>query len=181
MLSQPLFTPPVPMIHRVTQSLDIGRNITAFYFLTIVLSTIVAVGMKFVPTCRQRNLSSTTALLSTLGSYPSTTNKIWWDYYLFFWTVFGLAPCCSGPASPFTLSPPVVCCAEKAWLSVGGQGRPPPSRVALETGPVALTVNHGRASRGLEAGGVVGVTTTGQSKKMKTMISLILPQCWEIC
>ena len=32
------------------------------YFLTIVLSTIVAVGMKFVPTCRQRNLSSTTAL-----------------------------------------------------------------------------------------------------------------------
>ena len=33
------------------------------YFLTIVLSTIVAVGIKFDPTCRQRNLSSTTALL----------------------------------------------------------------------------------------------------------------------
>ena len=32
------------------------------YFLTTVLSTIVAVGMKFDPTCRQRNLSSTTAL-----------------------------------------------------------------------------------------------------------------------
>ena len=33
------------------------------YFLTIVLLTIVAVGMKFDPTCRQRNLSSTTALI----------------------------------------------------------------------------------------------------------------------
>ena len=33
------------------------------YFLTIVLSTNVAVGMKFDPTCRQRNLSSTTALV----------------------------------------------------------------------------------------------------------------------
>ena len=32
------------------------------YFLTIVLSTIVAVVMKFDPTCRERNLSSTTAL-----------------------------------------------------------------------------------------------------------------------
>ena len=32
------------------------------YFLTIVLSTIVAVGMKFDLTCQQRNLSSTTAL-----------------------------------------------------------------------------------------------------------------------
>ena len=33
------------------------------YFLTIVLSRIVAVGMKFDPTCRQRNLFSMTALL----------------------------------------------------------------------------------------------------------------------
>ena len=32
------------------------------YFLTIVLSTIVAVGIKFDPTCRQRNLSSITAI-----------------------------------------------------------------------------------------------------------------------
>ena len=32
------------------------------YFLAIVLSTIVAVGMKFDLTCRQRNLSSTPAL-----------------------------------------------------------------------------------------------------------------------
>ena len=36
------------------------------YFLTIVLSTVVAVGMKFDPTCRQRNLSSTTALIFTI-------------------------------------------------------------------------------------------------------------------
>ena len=36
------------------------------YFLTIVLSTIVAVGMTFAPTCRQRNLSSTTALVCTI-------------------------------------------------------------------------------------------------------------------
>ena len=35
------------------------------YFLTIVLSTIVAVGMKFDLTCRQRNLSSMTALRVT--------------------------------------------------------------------------------------------------------------------
>ena len=34
------------------------------YFLTIVLSTIVDVGMEFDPTCRQRNLSSTTALVA---------------------------------------------------------------------------------------------------------------------
>ena len=32
------------------------------YFLTIVLSTIVVVRIKFYPTCQQRNLSSTTAL-----------------------------------------------------------------------------------------------------------------------
>ena len=32
------------------------------YFLTIVLLTIVAIGMKFDPTCQQRNLSSMTAL-----------------------------------------------------------------------------------------------------------------------
>ena len=50
------------------------------YFLTIILSTIVAVGMKFDPTCRQRNLSSTTALQGTggfevlsKGQWPCTT------------------------------------------------------------------------------------------------------------
>ena len=42
--------------------LDFGRNVTAFIFLTIVLSTIVAVGMNFDPTCRQRNLSWMMAL-----------------------------------------------------------------------------------------------------------------------
>ena len=36
------------------------------HFLTIVLSTIVAVGMKFDPTFRQRNLSSTTALIACM-------------------------------------------------------------------------------------------------------------------
>ena len=51
------------------QSDDPSRNLKfafwsehhCFYFLTVVLSTIVTVGMKFDPTCRQRNLSSTTA------------------------------------------------------------------------------------------------------------------------
>ena len=68
-LSPPLFTQPVPMIRRVTQSLDFGQNVTAFDFLTIVLSTVVAVEMKFDPTCRQRNLSSTTALIFSF-SFP---------------------------------------------------------------------------------------------------------------
>ena len=62
-LSPPLFTWPVPMIHRVIRSLDFGRNITAFisWPLFCPQSTIVAIRMKFYPTCRQRNLSSTTA------------------------------------------------------------------------------------------------------------------------
>ena len=63
-LSPPLFTRPVWMIHRVTRSLDFWLEHHCIYFLTIVLSTIVAVGMKFDSTCRQRNLSSTTALVS---------------------------------------------------------------------------------------------------------------------
>ena len=35
MLSLPLFTRVVPMIHRVTWSLDFGRNITAFIFWSL--------------------------------------------------------------------------------------------------------------------------------------------------
>ena len=46
------------------------------YFLTIVLSTIVAVGMKFDPTCRQRNLSSMTALHFALSSTSSSATSI---------------------------------------------------------------------------------------------------------
>ena len=47
------------------------------YFLTIVLSTNVAVGMKFDPTCRQRNLSSTTALdLTQFGSLQGLQKKL---------------------------------------------------------------------------------------------------------
>ena len=42
------------------------------YFLTIVLSSIVAVGMKFNPTCRQRNLSSMTALQRSKIIIPKT-------------------------------------------------------------------------------------------------------------
>ena len=65
MLSQPLFTRPVPMIHRVNRSLDFGWNITMFISWSLFCRN-VAVGMKFDPTCRQRNLSSTTALHVTL-------------------------------------------------------------------------------------------------------------------
>ena len=46
------------------------------YFLTIVLSTIVAVGMKFDPTCRQRNLSSTTALVVIMIFFSSHNELI---------------------------------------------------------------------------------------------------------
>ena len=46
------------------------------YFLTIVLSTIVIVGMKFDPTCRQRNLSSTMALMFSLFTVTS-------DFFIF--------------------------------------------------------------------------------------------------
>ena len=55
MLSQPLFTLPVLMIHRVTWCLDFGR--TSPHLFPELLP--------FDSTCRQRNLSSTTALLST--------------------------------------------------------------------------------------------------------------------
>ena len=60
-LSLPLFTPPVPMIHRV--KFGSWSEHHCIYFLTIVLLTIVDIVMKFDPTCRQRNLSSTTALV----------------------------------------------------------------------------------------------------------------------
>ena len=46
------------------------------YFLTIVLLTIVAIGMKFDPTCRQRNLSSTTALLITADHFLWLTERV---------------------------------------------------------------------------------------------------------
>ena len=71
-LSPPLFTWPIPMIHRVTWSLDFGRTHHCIYFLTVVLSKIVDVGMKFDPTCRQRNLSSTTALVVTFSALTLT-------------------------------------------------------------------------------------------------------------
>ena len=62
-----------PAIVYPTSPDDLSRNSKfgfwsghhCIYFLTTVLSTIVAVGMKFDLTCRQRNLSSTTALLAT--------------------------------------------------------------------------------------------------------------------
>ena len=63
-LSPPMCTRAVLMIHRVTWSLDFGRNITVLHlFPDHCLSTIVAVGMKYDPTCQQRYLSSTTALI----------------------------------------------------------------------------------------------------------------------
>ena len=48
------------------------------YSLTIVLLTNVAVGMRFDPTCRQRNLSSTTALIvlnAPLREHGPTMNR----------------------------------------------------------------------------------------------------------
>ena len=51
------------------------------YFLTIVLSTIVAVGMNFDPTCRQRNLSLTTALVNSAGSTGKGT-RLWVSQWL---------------------------------------------------------------------------------------------------
>ena len=67
-LSPPLFTRPVPMIH---WKFGFWSELHCIYFLTIVLSTIVAVRMKFDLTCRQRNLSSTTSLV------PATTGRKW--------------------------------------------------------------------------------------------------------
>ena len=59
--AQPAVYPASPEDPLRNSKLDFGRNIKCrIYFVTIVLSTIVAVGMNFVPTCQQRNLSSTT-------------------------------------------------------------------------------------------------------------------------
>ena len=49
------------------------------YFLTIVLSTIVAVGMKFDPTCRQKILSSTTELEIATVKYQQIHVTIYWQ------------------------------------------------------------------------------------------------------
>ena len=57
--------PASPDDHRGTHKFGFWSEYHCIYFLTIVLSTIVAVGKKFDLTCRQRNLSSTTALMMT--------------------------------------------------------------------------------------------------------------------
>ena len=64
MLSQPLFTRPVPMIHRVNQSLDFGWNITAFISWPLFCRQMSPSGWNLTRHV-DREISSTTALSKT--------------------------------------------------------------------------------------------------------------------